>query len=495
MSGSNMNGLERVSGQPRLSLKTKFAFGIGSAGETIALYALSSYALLFYNQVIGLPAWLAGLAVSISIVVDGIADPLIGSLSDRTHSKLGRRHPFMFAAPFPIAFFFVAIFNPPAGLGHALTFAWFMVAVAGLRIAMACFHTPHLALGGELSHDYLERSQIMSWNNFALWIGGTAISVVSLNFFFKTSVEHPNGLMNAKAYLPFSLLAGFLTMVILFGSAWYTRDQISRLPKPKPDEHKFSIIEFFRDIRKIMVNRNYLWLLGGLFSLSITAGVREALLLYVNIYYWGLSTEEVSLFSIGSFIGYLIGFIYTAKLHAIFSKRQVIVWSAVGNAIFPALGILLRSSGLMFENGDPWLLTTLVAISVGTFASSSALNISAMSALADIADENELRFGIRQEGILYSTRAMFSKLDFAIGTAMAGVILTLIAFPEKAQPGAVSDTVIDQLGLFYGPIATVPALIAAVFYTQYGITKQHHAENRRLLEVAKEPNYGAVRDQ
>lgn len=470
---------------PSLLFKTKFAFGIGSAAESIALYALGSYALLFYNQVVGLPAWMAGLAVSISLVADGLADPVIGSLSDRTRSTWGRRHPYMFAAPIPIALFFVAIFNPPDGMSDVLTFVWFALSVAGLRVSMACFHTPHLALGGELSSSYVERSRVMSWNNFALWFGGTAITLISLNVFFRTTPEYPLGLLNPDAYLPFSLLAACLTMIILFCSAWFTRDQIPHLPQPPLDQPGFSVLEFFRDVRKVLANRNYLWLLIALFSLSVTAGVRDSLLLYVNVYFWGFSTEAVSLFTIGSFIGYLLGFVFTARLHAIWGKRRVMVWSAVGNAFFPALGIMLYFAGLMVPKGDPWLLPVLIAISVGTWATSAALNISAMSALADIADENEVRYGIRQEGILYSTRAVFAKLDYAIGTAIAGGVLTLIAFPTKADPGRIDPLVVDQLGYVFGPIAMIPALIAAIFYAQYNISEQHHAETRRLLAEAK----------
>jgi MFS family permease len=85
---------------PPLRLGTKLAFGVGSAAESLALYTVTSFALIFYNQVLGVPAHLAGLAISASLVFDGITDPIIGSLSDRTRSRLGRRHPYMFRRPY-----------------------------------------------------------------------------------------------------------------------------------------------------------------------------------------------------------------------------------------------------------------------------------------------------------------------------------------------------------------------------------------------------------
>ena len=77
----------------RLSMKTKLAFGVGSGAEAIALYSVSSFGLLFYNQLLGVPAHLAGLAISASLFLDGISDPLVGSISDRTKSRWGRRQP------------------------------------------------------------------------------------------------------------------------------------------------------------------------------------------------------------------------------------------------------------------------------------------------------------------------------------------------------------------------------------------------------------------
>jgi Na+/melibiose symporter-like transporter len=143
--------------------------------------------------VLGLPGWLGGLAISLSFVLDGFADPVIGSISDRTRSRVGRRHPSRYAAPIPIALFFPAIFNPPDGLSHALLFLWFTGSVIGLRVAMSVFHTPHLAFGGELSESYIERTKVMAWNIFSTWIGGTSISLIALTFFFTATPDYPRG--------------------------------------------------------------------------------------------------------------------------------------------------------------------------------------------------------------------------------------------------------------------------------------------------------------
>ena len=113
--------------------------------------------------------------------------------------------------------------------------------------------------------------------------------------------------------------------------------------------------------------------------------------------------------------------------------------------------------------------------------SGSILNISVMSALADIADENAARYGVRQEGVLYSARTFFAKLDASIGHGVAAVALALIAFPDKAVPGEVAADTIFWLGMIDSPLAIIPGVIAAVLYAQYRIGKSDYEETRRQL--------------
>lgn len=464
----------------RLRLDTKFFFGIGTAAESIALFSVSTFAMFYYNQVLGLPAELAGLAISASLVLDGITDPLVGSLSDRTRSRLGRRHPYMFAAPIPIALSLIAIFNPPAELGKWALFAWFAVAVTLMRQFMTFFHTPHLALGGELSRDYLERSKVMSWNNISGWVGAAGMGLFALSYVFKATPEYPRGLLNPEPYGPFAWGLGVAALVILFSSAWFTRDQIPRLPKPPENLPKFSPFEFITDLGKVIRNLNYLWLLIAFFFLSMMIGLRGGLNLYVNTFYWDLTSEEIRWFVIGSAIGYIGGFAFSARLHRLFDKRMTMIVVAIIYAVAPAVPNVLGQLGVISAD-TPGLLAMLVAFSVIGFAAASILNITVMSALADIADENELKFGLRQEGVLYATRSLAAKVDQAIGSLLAGLVLAWISFPTKAVPGEVAPAVLGNLALWDGVLAAVPGLIAAVFYARYAITRSlHDATNAQI---------------
>ncbi len=78
-----------------LSIRTKFFYGSGAAAEAGIHIIFNTFNFLFYNNVLGLSGTMTGLAVTIAVVFDAVSDPVIGSISDRWRSKLGRRHPFL----------------------------------------------------------------------------------------------------------------------------------------------------------------------------------------------------------------------------------------------------------------------------------------------------------------------------------------------------------------------------------------------------------------
>ncbi len=464
----------------RLPLRTKLAFGVGSAAESLALYSVSSFALIFYNQVLGVPAALATLALSASLVLDAVSDPIVGSLSDRTRSRFGRRHVYMFAAPIPIALSLFAIFNPPSGLSDTALAIWLGVAVVAMRQAMTFFHTPHLAFGGELSPHYTERSKVMAYNSFFLWAGGALTTFLALRLFFKATPEFPRGILNPAPYPAFALALAIAVVIILFGSAWFTRDRIPFLPKPKDDAPGFSVGEFIRDIGKALRNINYVWLLIAYFFLAMMLGLREGMRMYVYTFYWGLSSDQISLFIIGSLAGYLTAFFAAPRLHGRIDKKRTIIAAVTIYTLVPPIPLFLGIAGVLTPE-TPALLWILIAFAAVQYGSISVLSISVMSALADIADQNELRFGHRQEGVLYATRALAAKMDQAIGTALVGVVLAYISFPEKAKPGAIPSTTLESLAWADSLFAMLPGLLAIVFYAKYGINRRSYEETRAAL--------------
>lgn len=467
---------------PLLTRFQKVNYSLGSTAEAIAITSTSSFLLLFYNQVQGLPAGHVGTALAAGLIVNALFDPLVGSWSDRTRSRLGRRHPFMFFSILPCTFLFWALFNPPAW-SETGQLVWLALCNTMLLQALTLYHTPHLALGGEMSNDYLERTSIMGFNTVCLWLGDTIAWVLSFRFFFASSAEFKNGALDPSRWPAFSLSFAAAILLLLTYSSWSTRKFIPYLPQPAETAAKFGVREWLRDAGRALSNRNYVVLLLGLFFLSMMIGVRSGLSLYTLTYFWQLTNDQIGLFFIGSFAGYAFAATVVKRVHARFEKRWTGAFAVMLYAVGPALAPLLGWLGVISHEtaGIMWIVMGFGALGHIAY---SLMTTTVYSALADIADENELRYGIRQEGVLYATRTFFARIDQALGTALAGWVLALIAFPAKAIPGAVDADVLSNLALAT-ILSTGPGLFAAASYCFLRVTRETHDATRAALDAKK----------
>ncbi len=462
------------------SVRLKIAFGLGSIAEGVAFTTNNTFLLLFYNQVLGLSPALVGLALSAGLMVNAVFDPLVGSWSDRTWTRCGRRHPFMFAAILPVALCYVAIYHPPSWFGANGQLVWLAVMNTLLLQALTLFHTPHLALGAEMSNDYIERSSVMNYNTLCLWIGDTLGLVIALQLFFAAGPGFTNGALDPSRYLAYSLFMGGSLMILLFLSSWWTRSLIAQLPKPAAVIEPITVRRFATDISYVMRNRNYVVLLCALLATSLMIGTRNGLSFYVSTYYWQLSNNQISIwYAFGTAGGYILGGLIVKRLHKRFDKRWTGAASSLGYALLPAIPLALGYMGVMSPT-TPGLLYILIGLAVLQYAPYSIVSTTVRSALADIADEIELKFGVRQEGLLYAARTFFQRVDTALGTAFAGWVLTMIAFPAKAVPGKIAAEALQGLASAY-LLASIPGIIAAVFYTMMRVTRESHAATQAAI--------------
>ena len=117
--------------------------------------------------------------------------------------------------------------------------------------------------------------------------------------------------------------------------------------------------------------------------------------------------------------------------------------------------------------------------------------VAVLSMLGDVADQNDLTHGLRQEGLIYSARAFFAKASNSAGHLIAGVILDVfVVLPFEAVPGQVDEDVVFRMGLAAGPLMSVGALIAIPIYARYRLTRSEHAEILDALSARDEKEAG-----
>ncbi len=462
----------------RLNTGIKLGYGVGATAEACVVIAFNAFNVIFYNNVLGLSGTLCGIAVSIALIFDAISDPLIGSISDRWRSRLGRRHPFLYVASIPFGLCFFLIYSPPSFVTDSQTglFLWLAVLTVLLRTFQTFYHVPHLALGAELTTEYHERSVLMAYSSIFGMVGGVSASVLGFAYLGASG----NRVDDPAAYGTMGVAVGVFATVGILISAITTQSRGAKLSKV-PDLPTFGLKQFLAEIRSCLQNKNYRFLLFGLVCLGPFVGVRETLSTYLTRFFWEIPLVQIGRLALAVVPAFILIFLIVPGLHRRYSKRSVMLGGALLAALSASVPITLRLLDLLPDNGDPWIYRMLLLERFTFYLGISSLTLSVMSALGDVADEHQLTTGRRQEGVFYSARSFFGKVTQAAGHFFAGLAIDVIGFEPGSKVGEVPKDVLIGLGIVDGPLAALFGLGAMVLYSRYAIDQAKHAEIRRAL--------------
>ena len=126
---------------------TKLCYATGNLGYGVISQTMTTFIMFFGTSVLGIKGSLVGLCVALSTFWDGLSDPLIGYLSDRTESKFwGRRLGYLFFGTIFMATFNILIWSVPNNFSELGKFFWLLFCLLGIETANTCFATPYFAL-------------------------------------------------------------------------------------------------------------------------------------------------------------------------------------------------------------------------------------------------------------------------------------------------------------------------------------------------------------
>jgi Na+/melibiose symporter-like transporter len=461
----------------------KLAYGFGEVGEAVKTAALETFLFFYYIQVIGLSGSLAGLGLMLALMVDGISDPLIGHWSDRLRSKLGRRHPFLYAAPIPLAIAIVMLFSPPDGLGQWGLFAWLTGFAIVSRVAMALYFVPHMALGADLSNNYDERIEIGGYRTGFSFAGRLLALGGAFSIFFAASPAFPRGQLNPDAYTPFAIFCAVAVVIAVFLSALGTQSRARRIviPPEAPGAATSLLAIFWRAMGLVSFRTMFLSLL----LFYIFNGTQAALQLHMMTFYWELTPFETQMVFYALTIGFIVGVFFVRPIAAKLDKKAAYITGVILSCSMVCMPVLLRLAGIFPENGSPLLVPLMITFNIiyGICGSVPVTLSSAM--LADVADDYDLRHGARSEGMFFGAVAFSRKASTGMGGAIAGILLDLIAFPQNAVVGQVAASTLTHLAILFGPVLLVILCSGCLILAPYDLTRRRHGEILAALRERK----------
>ena len=474
--------------EPRLSIGAMTAYGVGDIAQAIKNQGFNILLLFFYQQLVGLPGTLTGLALAIALAFDAVTDPIAGGISDRLRGRFGRRHPMIALSALPLAVAFVLLFSPPQGMSDLGGFLWLTAFAILVRGAMTFYHIPHLALGAEMARDYHQRSTLFAFNAFVGMVAGAIVAVIIYRVFFPTTEEYNPGLLNPTGYRDFAVAAGVAMVVALAICVLGTAKQIPTLRRGEATT-KLSARQLLADMAEVFQDRDFVVVFVGSILAALIGSVEAVGTPFMGVHFWGLSTEELSYVGLVAVVAFALGFALVSPVTRKLDKKLTLIGAALIAVLSANAPVCLRL--LEFDwfpaNGSPWVLVIyLTAVFLGA-ATLPILGATYNSMYADIADAHELRTRRRREGAIYSTRAFSNKAAGALGLFIGGLILDIVAFPEKATYGTVPADVVWNLGFFVGPATSIFTLLAIGFFFFYRIDKAAHERIAEALSEQRRP--------
>ncbi len=461
----------------RLPVWLKVTHGLGSIAYGVKDNGFSTFLLLFYNQVIGLDAGIVGFAIMVALIADAFVDPVIGELTDRTRSRWGRRLPWLYFAPIPLAVAWMLLWSPPSEMSDAMTIGWLIGFAIIVRSLVSMCEVPSVAIVPELSSDYDERTVVMRYRYLFGWGGGLLILWLAYAIFFNGEL----GLVDPAGYFPYALTGALLMAgaVLLSAAGQHSRIAVSNLDQPKPAAKLSHVL---RDMRDTLSNRAFLWLTFAALFAFINQGITFSMTNYLLGFFWQLTGAEMSLYVFLLFGTMIAAFLLVAPLSAKMGKK--------GGAILAGAIALLVNSGMylmwiqdVFPGlpGKPSVAAFFGMVFVGnTF--SIILMILSSSMMADVVEASQGETGRRSEGLFFAGYFFMQKCATGVGIFLAGQILSFAAFPAAAKPGEVGDAVLTSLASGYALAILVIGTIGLIVMRKFPISRADHEARLALLD-------------
>jgi GPH family glycoside/pentoside/hexuronide:cation symporter len=437
----------------RLSWGVLLAYGMPSFAGTAMVIPIAIHLPKFYSDVVLVPLGFLGLAIALSRSFDALTDPFFGWLSDRTHTRIGRRRPYFALAPLPCALAFYLLWSPPEVMAAETAALWFTTTF----VLYFLFHTgyviPHYALGPELTLDYHERSRLFAVREAFVALGTLAASLAPA--FLEASLGPRRA---------FSLLAAVFAALLVALYGWLAFRVRERREFARRESNPF-----VPGVRRAMRNRPFRILLATYVIASVPGAIPGTLMPYYTAYV--IRPENVPL-TLGLLIGvyFLSGFLFIPvwlRAARRFGKRAAWLASFVAGTTGGPLLFLLGE-------GD---VAPLVAILAWTGSAFGAGLFLGPAIQADVIDYDELHTGKRREAQYGAFWSILPKFIVIPSAAVPITIIGALGYVPN-QPVQNEEVTLAIRALF----ALTPAffsLLAFPIAWRLPITERVH---RRILE-------------
>jgi oligogalacturonide transporter len=449
------------------TLKSKLGYGAGDMYAGGAFLLVGLLFLNFLTDVVGVAPKLAGAIFLIGKIWDAISDPLMGYISDRTSSKLGRRRFYFALGIIPVFLSFMLLWLDISGQDWVV-FIYYTFAYIFFTTTFTMVMVPYNALLPNMVTDYSKRT---SYNMYRMIF--SSFSAIASGVFPMLIVN--GATQKSTGYIIMGIVFGLLysiPWIFVLLTTW--ENPIEQTVQSQSN----SLNSLFNEFKESTQNKSFRNHAGFYVSSQTAADFLTTLFIYYLTYV--LAREGEFSMVLGTLlIVQLISMPIHAKVAQKFNKGTPL---KIGLSVW-AVGLLIS---LFIDQNSPSYLIYVVAAMSGV-GGSSAIFVP-WSILPDISDVDELITGRRREGIYAGMSTLIRKMAQAVAVFVIGVYLDIIGYiPNITQ----TDDVILGIRLifFIGPILFI--LLAIFFIARYNMTEHKHGVLMAEIAYRKENHKGS----
>jgi len=442
------------------------AYSAPTVGVGYMYLLIGLYIMKFSTDVLLISPAIMGTIFGISRVWDAISDPLVGYVSDRTQSSLGRRRSWLLWSIVPVAGMFIMVFSPPAGLQGTALVIWMAIGVIGFYSAMTLFMVPHLSLGPELTNDYHERSRLYGFRHAAYTVG-SIIALISMQLLI--DAEQVSSEKVRETAFELSTLAGLITAALITFAVIKLRERHDL--KGRVGQTPFGA---FKDVWS---NPHARLVLVVTFIENIGSAVIALLTLYICQYVVGKPSLAPLII-----LAYMVPSSLSVPLWIPLSKRfgKIRLW------MFSMMLTGLSFGGMfalpfMESVADRTWLIFILAFFAGLSAGCGGTI--APSVQSDIIDFDEFKTGERKEGSYFAAFNFVQKSAIGVMILITGWVLEFSGFvPNEVQTFGVQLAMVTLYGL--SPL--ICYTLGTWLFSRFSLDAAEHQRIRSLIDARNE---------
>lgn len=455
--------------EDRVGFWEKMALGAGYLAKFYGDNGVKSLAIPFYQMVLRVDPGILGLCLAIPRLWDAFTDPIVGMVSDNWRSRFGRRKPIIVLGAILQALAFGAIWMVPPGISQGMTIAYLVVSLVIFYTCFSIFSVPLMSLTYEMTADYQERTRVSAFGGFFGKIGELTYSWVFwvANLAIFGSVMHG---MRAVGWTIGICIMGLAGMIPGFFVRERHFQYVARQEK----------VRLRPAFKAAFSNRAFLILIGFTVCQVLAGMLSSNIDYYLLVYHMNAGdivegTKWKAVLSTGFAVVGIAGIYPVNWLANRHGKHRTLLFIFGLNLVG---GI---AKWFIFTPGSPWkiLLDPLLCGPAWI-----AVNILTHSMLADVCDDDELRHGLRREGMLGSLFSWIQKLGYALAFFGAGLALNYVHFDAALGGAQAPGTILGMRLMLAGSIA-LWSIFAIVMLWFYPLTKKRAYAIRIELETRR----------